>query len=388
MGSLVHTFVSRIKSISREDINRLLFLFGLVYFSQGIAQAAGLINQPLMKYLEKVHGLNAPQATALLGVLTIPWMIKPVYGLISDFIPLFGYRRKTWLVVTNSLAAIGFLCLFNVSGLSAIVLLLSLTAIGTAASDVIVDALMVENGQRLNATGKFQAVQWTFFFIAMSISSFAGGYLAGRFESDLLSALHIAALITAAAPALVIVSTWFVVKEEKVSGGKQLIPYLVSLVAALAIGAGLVAYLAPAHALGCCLALPATLLTVAAVRGGSNELNQLSARKNLLVLVVGAVAATVGYYLSARFLVAGTILGATLAIVTTLSVAASLASGWAIIRQTNGVKGLSASFGNSLHQLSPASRLSVKGAVLALTGIAFACLYGSLLAPQAITAVL
>jgi hypothetical protein len=31
----------------------------------------------------------------------LPWMIKPLYGFISDSLPLFGYRRRSYLVLTG-----------------------------------------------------------------------------------------------------------------------------------------------------------------------------------------------------------------------------------------------------------------------------------------------
>ena len=61
-----------------------MIFFGLVYFAQGIGQAGGLINQPLMNYL-KAQGLTSDQVAQLFAVLTIPWIIKPLYGLIDIF---------------------------------------------------------------------------------------------------------------------------------------------------------------------------------------------------------------------------------------------------------------------------------------------------------------
>lgn len=43
------------------------------------------------------------QVAVLTGVATIPWMIKPLYGFISDSIPLFGYRRRSYLVACGLL---------------------------------------------------------------------------------------------------------------------------------------------------------------------------------------------------------------------------------------------------------------------------------------------
>ena len=33
--------------------------------------------------------------SAALAMLDMPWVIKPLWGAISDFVPLFGYRRRT-----------------------------------------------------------------------------------------------------------------------------------------------------------------------------------------------------------------------------------------------------------------------------------------------------
>ena len=194
-------------------VKRLVFLFGLVYFAQGVGQAAGLLSQPLMYYFKEALGFAPDVAANYLAILTIPWVIKPVYGLLSDFIPLFGYRRKTWLAAMNGLAALGFLWLTGLTDANQIVTAMLLTAVGTAASDVIIDALMVENGQKFGATAKFQSVQWLWFYIASITTSLAGGYICDLLEPA--TALHTAAIITLFAPATVIFASWAVIKEEK-----------------------------------------------------------------------------------------------------------------------------------------------------------------------------
>lgn len=194
-------------------IKKLIFLFGLVYFAQGLGQASGLVSQPLNFFFKESLGLNPAQVTEFLAVLTIPWMIKPLYGLLSDFIPLFGYRRKTWLLAMNGLAAGGFIWLSGLTDPHTIVTALLLTAFGTASSDVIIDALMVENGQKYGMTAKFQSVQWLWINVASIGTSLAGGFLCSKFTPG--TALHIAAMVTFAAPLAVAVTSWLVIKEEK-----------------------------------------------------------------------------------------------------------------------------------------------------------------------------
>jgi len=196
-----------------RGIGLMLVYFGLVYFMQGLGQASGLVSQPMQFFFKEALGLDPAQVTEYLAILTFPWIIKPLYGLLSDYIPLLGYRRKSWLMVMNGVAALGFLWLSGLTAPGMIVVAMMLTAFGTASSDVIVDALMVEKGKALNATGRFQSVQWFWFYLAAIGTSLVGGYLCSAFAPT--QALSVAALITCLAPLSVIAASWWIIKEEK-----------------------------------------------------------------------------------------------------------------------------------------------------------------------------
>ncbi len=198
----------------RSETRWLVFLFGLAYFAQGLGQHGGLISQPLNYYLKEGLGFSPAQVSEYLSVLTLPWMIKPVYGLVSDYIPLFGYRRKAWLLLVNLLAACGFLWLIGLTDAGTVISALVLTAFGTAASDVIIDALMVENGERTGQTARFQGIQWLWFKTAAILTALGGGYLASTLEPA--SALHTAATITILAPIAVITASYFIVREQPI----------------------------------------------------------------------------------------------------------------------------------------------------------------------------
>ena len=138
---------------------RMIFLFGLAYFAQSFAQLGGLIGQPLNYYLKQELGLSTSDVSDYLAIASLPWMIKPLYGLVSDYIPLLGYRRKTWLMLLNLLGASGFLWISGLTDSASLVVALTLTAFGTAASDVIIDALMVEKGAETGLTARFLGTQ-------------------------------------------------------------------------------------------------------------------------------------------------------------------------------------------------------------------------------------
>lgn len=195
------------------DGRRLVALFGLVYFAQGICQHSGLVAQPLIHYFKAALGLDPAQTQEYLAILTIPWTLKPLYGLLSDFVPLAGYRRKSWLLLANLLAALGFLWLTGLTAPATIVTALLLTALGTAASDVIIDALMVENGRETGLTATFQSVQWLWISAASIVSALLGGFLAETLAPG--TALHVAAAMTLVAPLAVMVASAIVVREER-----------------------------------------------------------------------------------------------------------------------------------------------------------------------------
>ena len=69
-------------------MHRLMLFFAVVYVVEGLGQTGGLVSQPLNYYLKEVHGWTPVQVTAYVTIFNLPWIIKPVYGLISDFVPL------------------------------------------------------------------------------------------------------------------------------------------------------------------------------------------------------------------------------------------------------------------------------------------------------------
>ncbi len=170
--------LDRLHPFQTPDARRLAFLFAVVYFAQGMWY---LPNQTLVIVL-KERGLSAGQVATFFTISTIPWLIKPVYGLLSDFVPLFGRRRKSYLLLTSALAAAAGFAL----GLGVehtywwLAGLFTVMGLGLAFTDVLVDALMVENGKPRGLTGAFQAVQWGAIYTASILVGEVGGYLAER----------------------------------------------------------------------------------------------------------------------------------------------------------------------------------------------------------------
>ncbi|HEX5102561.1 MAG TPA: MFS transporter [Pirellulaceae bacterium] len=157
----------------------LFILFGSLYFVQGVVEpTAGMIFQPIQSQLQDWN-YSPASISAMFAFIGIPWSLKLLFGLVSDFFPVFGRRRRPYLVFSTVAAATLFAGISfgwgdpAVVGSYAWVLMLICGAV--AMTDVVIDALAVETGQPLRITGQLQSVQWG----AMSAASILGGLLGG-----------------------------------------------------------------------------------------------------------------------------------------------------------------------------------------------------------------
>jgi MFS family permease len=203
---------SRDRSPDADGISRLMLFFAIVYTVEGIGQAkVGVIWQPLTHYLKESQGWTPVQIAASLAVLDVPWIVKPLYGMLSDFLPLFGYRRRSYLLLANVGAIAAFLWTSQAVTPAPIVFALLLTSIAMAASSTVCGALLVENGQKHRASAAFINQQWLWFNVAVMVATLLGGELIEYLSPE--GALHAAAGIAAAAPIAIVVSCVWLVDE-------------------------------------------------------------------------------------------------------------------------------------------------------------------------------
>jgi len=196
------------------EARRLALIFAVVYFAQGMWY---LPNLSLTFLLKETWHLSAGQTADFFAITVIPWLIKPVYGLLSDFVPLFGWRRRSYFLLTTGLAAVmgGILSSLHTYTYGQVALYFTLMGLGLAFSDVLTDAMMVENGQRLALTGPFQAVQWAAISAASIIVGLAGGRLAEH------APLSLAFLIATIFPMISFGMGVWAVRESPVQAGER-----------------------------------------------------------------------------------------------------------------------------------------------------------------------
>lgn len=174
-------------------------LAAVVYFIQGSLGIAGIA---LPLYL-RAQGFSISKITFIISIVSIPWFLKILYGAISDTFPIFGLRRKPYLVICAILSSLGWF-LLSILPPAEKLLILSMTIanLGLAATDVITDGLVVEYSRKGSAQ-TYQAVAWGGRSLGSIASGFTGGILAAKISAQSVF------MITAILPLISLVAALF-----------------------------------------------------------------------------------------------------------------------------------------------------------------------------------
>ena len=134
-----------------------------------------------MSYLYKDDFGMSPAAVSLANSLTgIPWIIKPLWGFISDCFPILGYRRKPYLTIFGFVGVCAWLFMsFVVSAPWMAICTMFVIQIGCAFCNVIGEALVVEESQKAGASQEEASKYVTTFFAVRSIGIILTAYSSG-----------------------------------------------------------------------------------------------------------------------------------------------------------------------------------------------------------------
>ncbi len=175
-----------------------------VYFVQGIL---GLSRLAVSFFLKDELGLTPADVSSLFGIVALPWIIKPVFGFISDGLPIFGYRRRPYLVLSGILGTIAWVSLAKlVHSPMAAVAAITLSSLSVAISDVIVDSLIVERARAESQAeaGSLQSLCWGTSAFGGLITAYLSGWLLQHLTTRNVF------LITATFPLIISAVAWVI----------------------------------------------------------------------------------------------------------------------------------------------------------------------------------
>ncbi len=178
-----------------------------IYFVQGILALSRLA---VSFFLKDELLLSPVQMSVIMGICSIPWMIKPLYGFISDSLPLFGYHRKPYIVLSGILGCTAWVCLGTVVYTSTTAtIMIVLSSLSVAISDVIVDSIVVERARSESEAkiGSLQSLCWGSSAIGGLCTAYLSGLLLEYFTNRMVF------LITALFPLMISSVAWLISEQ-------------------------------------------------------------------------------------------------------------------------------------------------------------------------------
>ena len=167
-----------------RKLSQLRWVIGTPYFVQG---TKNLTEIPILFFIKFQLGLDDASGQLFDSLRNIGWMLKPVWGYISDRFALFGYYRKSWYILMACLAVVFWLIVAVLSYMEVTIPLIyfvifNLTFATYAFVDVVTDAIMVTEGRRLKRIGSFVNFQWLIMSAANAVALLLGGWLQNNIE--------------------------------------------------------------------------------------------------------------------------------------------------------------------------------------------------------------
>ncbi|AFY38957.1 folate/biopterin transporter [[Leptolyngbya] sp. PCC 7376] len=182
-----------------------LFAILTVYFVQGILNLSRLA---VSFFLKDDLNLTPAKVAALTGLAAFPWVIKPLFGFLSDGFPLFGYRRRSYLVISGLMGCFAWFAMatfVDKAWLAAAMIVLS--SLSVAISDVIVDSVVVERAREesLDRVGSLQSLTWAFSAVGSLVTAYLSGWLLEQFSTRVVFGITACFPLIVSAIALLIV---------------------------------------------------------------------------------------------------------------------------------------------------------------------------------------
>jgi folate/biopterin transporter len=191
--------------------NQMAYL--IISFNQGVSSVSELAVSYFFKDELKLEPASLSQ---IMSFISIPWMIKPLFGLITDLIPICGYRRKIYIMMCGLINIIGWLTMaLVVKSLFGATSILFMINCGLSFSTVLGEAVVVELSQIQDESDKDKNSAKDYvslFFFCKYVGALVSAYLKGLLV-ELMHVRHVF-LITSFLPWLLIISGFILIESR------------------------------------------------------------------------------------------------------------------------------------------------------------------------------
>jgi len=166
---------------SHADLRRAFFLVSAGLFITSLGQPGVIGLLPFRFLFKNQFHLDAFQQAKFFAVATFAWYLKPLAGLLCDSFPLFGTRRRSYLILSAGVAGIAW-SLFAIAPRSYATFFWLMVVLNSAMviASTAIGGILVEAGQEGSATGRLASVRYAIDGVINVIAGPLGGWLAAR----------------------------------------------------------------------------------------------------------------------------------------------------------------------------------------------------------------
>ena len=180
-------------------------------FASTFVQLQALGSLPFMHLLMQDMKLDSDRAATFISLAMLPWSFKAIAGLLVDGVPLFGSRRRAYLLMSAATAAALWLLMALVPGHYGLLLALTIgmnTAIVFGSTTA--GGLLVEAGQKFGVSGRLSSLR----VFAQNLGAALGMLLGGLLASYALGWTSVTAMLPLAC---LFFAAWFLLQEPPAS---------------------------------------------------------------------------------------------------------------------------------------------------------------------------
>jgi MFS family permease len=148
-----------------------------------------------------------------MALVMLPWIAKPAYGLLSDAVPIFGYRRKSYIIIGHAIALVGLACLAVAHASYMVLAGLMLLALAMAIATALLLGLAAERGQQDGNAARYVSAQSFYYYMGNIGAVMLGGALCQTHSPQM--AIHDAALWAMVPVAILMIASFAMIDEPK-----------------------------------------------------------------------------------------------------------------------------------------------------------------------------
>ena len=144
-----------VDEFQKKEINKIIrskYSSRLLSFTEGLSEFSSLA---ISYYFKDSLKFSPSQSSFYRSLISFPFIFQPLFGLISDLFPIFGYKRKTYLTIFGGLNFIlwSFLSFLNNSQFLSIIFLI-IISVNNTFINACSGGILVEVSRKITSNNK------------------------------------------------------------------------------------------------------------------------------------------------------------------------------------------------------------------------------------------